>query len=256
LTYCLSFLTRGRGSPGPKDNRFLLVAGGDAVPDSSAHVTELVRILEARGYAPDVLRRKDASRSRIATAIADPALAGFYYLGPRATADAEECLLLVDGPLRASEVARIGAAPQLVFLNTCADRGVSAKDLGRPAAGIAHAFSTGGNVVITPACPLSTAAAARSALDFFAHAAPGTPRADALRHARRQSRQRYEAGEPDLAWLAYRYLGDPGRGLPEIPKSPIAWGHGEEEGRPVFRVFDDKAQLNLDIFGFAMADVL
>src|SRR5262249_32149100 len=67
---------------------------------------------------------------------------------------------------------------------------------------------------------------------------------------------RYEAGEPDLAWLAYRYLGDPGRGLPEIPKSPIAWGHGEEEGRPVFRVFDDKAQLNLDIFGFAMADVL
>src|SRR5262249_17877321 len=128
LTYCLSFLTRGRGSSGPKGNRVLLVAGGGGLADSRAHFPELVRLLGDGGYARDVLGRKEASRSRIGAAIADPTLAGFYYLGPRAITDAEECLLLADGPLRASEVARIGPAPQLVFLNTCADREASGKD--------------------------------------------------------------------------------------------------------------------------------
>ncbi|MDR4498995.1 MAG: AAA family ATPase [Candidatus Scalindua sp.] len=225
LTYHLTHLVRGQGRPAGNGREFLFIEDptgdlcwSDTDPDGhcAKHLSSLHRIIEHQGYRINLLRHKNTTIKHVLNALADPSIGGMYYFGhgyfPR---DGDQgCLVLADGMLFASRIEQVAPAANWVFLNACEGAAAGSKwDMEKGAGSIAHAFARGdrSKVVVAPLWPLVNVQAAEMALTFFQQAAQSHPAAEALRTARLESLKRYEAGAPHLAWMAYRYFGDPNR---------------------------------------------
>jgi hypothetical protein len=260
---------RGRGRPGGDGNEFLFVEDPtedlcdpkkDPAGVCAGHLGELRQVVERHGFTVNLLARRNATVGRVLRALENPALAGIYYFGhgyfPRGGDEGR--LVLADGELLASQIEEAAPAARLVFLNAC-EGAATGRDwsLENRARSVAHAFARGGRgkVVIAPLCPVVNVQAAETALEFFRLASPSAPLGEALAQARRASYQRYEGGEPHLAWMAYRYFGDPNRALPAPVQRPVAVEPGVAVAA-VSRVFGAGGQLDTELFSFGIDDVL
>jgi ATP-dependent Clp protease ATP-binding subunit ClpC len=269
LCYHLAHLVRGRGRPGGDGNEFLFVEDPtedlcdpkkDPAGVCAGHLGELRQVVERHGFTVNLLARRNATVGRVLRALENPALAGIYYFGhgyfPRG--GDEGLLVLADGELQASQIEEAAPAARLVFLNAC-EGAATGRDwsLENRARSVAHAFARGGRgkVVIAPLCPVVNVQAAETALEFFRLASPSAPLGEALAQARRASFQRYEAGEAHLAWMAYRYFGDPNRALPAPVQRPVAVEPGVAVAA-VSRVFGAGGQLDTELFSFGIDEVL
>jgi ATP-dependent Clp protease ATP-binding subunit ClpC len=269
LRYHITHLVRGRGRPAGEGRVFLFIedpSGDLCLPEKdpagicAQHLEELHKIVETHGFTINLLRRSNATVQRVLRAISDPALAGIYYFGhgffPR---DGDEGrLVLSDGMLFASQIEEAGPSAKLVFLNACEGAATGRDwDLEKRSRSVAHAFARGGRgkVVIAPIWPVVNVQAAETAIEFFRSASPSRPLAEALAGARKMSFSRYESGEPHVAWMAYRYFGDPNNTLPASAEHLLAAQPGETKALPP-RVFDAKSRLNTEVFSFAVEEVL
>lgn len=228
LHFQLSHLVRGEGQVGTSGDVFLHVIdptsqilASEAGSGSFAreHVDAIQRITESAGFRSRVLSGPSASVERVLQAIQDPALAGLYYFGHgRLQESRDGALVLADGPLSAREIEAARPRAAFVFLNACFGAFEQASDLAERTLSLATAFARGPRkVVIAPLWPVISSQAARTAVDVFRGAYERQSISEALLHARLASWSRYSQGEPDIAWMTYRYFGDPGRALPRPP---------------------------------------
>ena len=266
LTLHLSHLVRGVGKPVGEGRQFLFIEDplGDLCrPDldpqglCAEHLVDLRRWLQEQGYKINLLQNRNATIKHVLNAIGDPTTVGIYYFGhgyfPRS--GDEGCLLLADGPVYASQIAERGPSARFVLLNAC-EGAAQGRDwsLDKKARSVASAFARGGRgkVVIAPLWPVVNVQAAEMARDFFQQALQALPLIEALRLARLNSLQRYEAGEPHVTWMAYRYFGDPNRTLPIISEAPLAG----EDAPAANRVFANEGLLDTELFAFEIDPVL
>ncbi len=268
LTHHLTHLVRGGGRFGGEGKQFLFIedplgdlCSADKDPQGicAGHLSELRSMIEQQGYEIKLLEGKNATVNHVLSALDNDSLLGIYYFGhgffPR---DGDEgCLLLADEQLFASQIIEIGPAVRFVFLNSC-EGAAAGRDWGleKRENSVASAFARGrrSKVVIAPIWPVISVQAAETAMDFFQQALRAAPLGEALRTARTNSFQRYETGEPDISWGAYRYFGDPNRLLP-VPSVAQAVV-GPDVAVPASRVFDSDGELNAELFAFAIDQVL
>ena len=268
LTHHLTHLVRGGGRFGGEGKQFLFIedplgdlCSADKDPQGicARHLSELRSMIEQQGYKINLLEGKNATVNHVLSALDDDSLLGVYYFGhgffPR-NGD-EGCLLLADEQLFASQILEIGPAVRFVFLNSC-EGAASGRDweLEKRENSVASAFARGSRskVVIAPIWPVINVHAAETAMHFFRQALRAAPLGEALRTARTNSFQRYEIGEPDISWGAYRYFGDPNRLLP-VPSVAQALVD-PNVAVPASRVFDSDGELNAELFAFAIDEVL
>jgi ATP-dependent Clp protease ATP-binding subunit ClpC len=269
LAYHLSHLVRGQSWPVAEGKQFLIIQNptGDLCdPDTEAgricaqHLDEIQAALVAQGYQINLLKERNATVNHVLHAIKDPSVVGIYYFGhgyfPRA--GDEGMLLLADAPLYASQVEEARPKARFVFVNAC-EGAAAGRDweIEQRARSVAEAFARGGRgrVVIAPLWPMISVQAAETALAFFRHASPVTPMGLALRHARSESLYRYESGDAHIAWMSYRYFGDPNKTLPVPVETARVAGAEFKAARPG-RVFGANGQLDMEAFAFAFDDVL
>lgn len=264
LTLHLTHLVRGPGRPAGEGRQFLFIEDPqedlcrpdhDPQGHCAEHLVELRRLMAEQGYEINLLQKQNATIEHVLNAIADSSVVGVYYFGhgyfPRG-AD-EGCLLLADGPLYASQVAEREPAARFVLLNAC-EGAASGRDwsLDKKSRSVASAFARGGRgkVVIAPLWPVVNVQAAELALDLIRGALQAMPLSEALRAARLNSLARYQAGEPHITWMAYRYFGDPNRTLPIVSRVPLT------SAAPTSRIFANEGQLDKELFAFEFEDVL
>jgi len=269
LRYHLTHLVRGPGRSASAGKKFLFIEDPtgdlcDASKDPDAvcgdHLEQLHDLIKDQGFTIDLLRKSHASVQHVLRALSDAELIGIYYFGhgffPR---DGDEGrLILSDGVLFASQIEDVAPTAKIVFLNACEGAATGRDwDLEKRSRSVAHAFARGGRgkVVIAPLWPVVNVQAAESALAFFRYASSATPMAESLANARRQSLQRYESGEPHLAWMAYRYFGDPNNTFPAPIEKSVLVASGALTPRSS-RVFDGKGQLDTEAFSFGVEEVL
>ncbi len=242
----------------------------NADPDGECaeHLVQIEDLLESKGYPINVIPPENATRTHVTSAIKNPSLGGIYYFGhgcfPRD--DDQGHLVLRDGRLSASEIAKLNPRVRFVFLNACqgASRG-RAWTLEHRVRSVAEAFARGSpaKTVIAPIFPIVNVQAARAALEFFHAALDGQSCGEALQRMRLGSYARYSDPEqdlPDISWMAYRYFGNPNRTLrPAQPKKTIVVMPGEtpaSESPGGSRLFDQDNKLDTDAFGFGISDAL
>lgn len=269
LTYRLSHLVRGANAAQAKGNRFLFIIDpcGDLCserhdPDGvcDGHVDRIASLLEGRGYELLLLRERAATRESIMNALADRELMGVYFFGHgRCPADGGEPSLVLadDGAVYCSEIEEVGPRAGFVFLNACwGAAGTAQTDMNWRLRGAAQAFVAGSQkkTAIAPLWRIPNYQAAVAATTFFEQACgKNVALGDALHQVREPSLKRYEAGEPDISWMAYRYFGDPNALLP----APTASASRLEPVSPrACRVFDATGHLDKTLFAFAIDDVL
>jgi ATP-dependent Clp protease ATP-binding subunit ClpC len=270
LTLHLTHLVRGVGRAVGEGKQFLFIE--DPVGDlcrperdpagaCANHLLELRSIVERMGYDLKLLKNGHATLRRVLASIADPALVGIYYFGhgffPRGGDEGR--LVLADGVLPASHVKELAPMAKFVFLNACEGAPTGQNwGLEKRSQSMAKSFARGGRgkVVIAPLWPMAPAQAAEAALDFFHYASSMSPLGEALKVVRRNSLARYEAGEPHLSWMAYRYFGDPNKTLPIPAQAPITLSGGGAALPPPNRLFDSSGRLDTEVFAFAIEDVL
>jgi len=262
----LTHLVRGGRPPTGDGNVFLVIEDPTqdlctpkADPDGqcAAHLRELKQLVEQQGYVLNPIKTSNATVPHVLRALADPAVVGLYYFGhgffpPNAD---QGCLLLADGPLYAGEIEDLGPGIRFVFLNAC-DAGAPGQNwtLEKKFRSVGHTFARGGpmKTVIAPLWPVLNVQAAQASIEFFRSAMAGRCLGDALREVRKSSLQRYEQGQPDISWMAYRYFGDPNRVLPSARQSsPVS-----SPGAALSRLFREEEKLDMDLFGFDVRDVL
>lgn len=223
------------------------------------HIAELVELLESAGYRVELLRESAATSETVLQYLRRPEIVGMYYFGHGYLEEAgDEGGLILHGraPLFAREIERLQPRCPFVFLNACHGAATGRSwGLNKRLRGMAHAFAAGGRqkVVLAPLWPVSARLGAAMALDFFRRAVKGVRLCHALRGARKRSYRRYEQGEPDFGWAAYRYFGDPDRTLP-VPVEPVA--PAGDCGSMASRLVDQSGTLNLDLFAFPIDEVL
>lgn len=266
MSYHLTHLVRGQAVPVSEGNEFLFIEdpGGDLCRSEkdptglcANHLKDLRQLIEQQGFKINLLAGRNATVNKVLKAIANPQVAGIYYFGhgyfPRL--GDEGCLVLADGPLFASQIEDARPQSRLVFLNAC-EGAQAGKDwsLERRSRSVASAFAKGsrGKVVIAPLWPVVNKQAAEAAREFFERAAKRVPLGEALRMARQLSLERYEAGEPHMVWTAYRYFGDPNKVL--SARAPQI--HVKADEQKPSRIFDEGGNLNTEVFGFAIDEVM
>ena len=270
LTFHLTHLVRGQGHPAGQGKNFLCIVdpsgdlcGRDKDPHGLCenHLGEIHARLVQQGYTVKFFRGRQATVSRVLKALADPSVVGVYYFGHGFfhREGNEGCLILAEGqPLFASQIEEVRPTAGFVFINACYGATTGRDwELEQRYRSVAEAFAGGGpgKVVIAPLWPMINTQAAETALDFFRNASQTAPLGEALRQARQSSLQRYNDGEPHIAWMAYRYFGDPNAALPVPMEEPP---NIESAGAAVSisRIFDEHARLNTDIFAFVISQVL
>ncbi len=286
LTYHLSHLASGTGRPCGTGRDFLVIIDprGDLCDERNdrsgkceQHLATLQQLIEERGFKFRPLRGPTATVAQVLAAISDPNVAGIYYFGHGFVNrdSAEGCLALADDVLAAHRVVEAAPLAELVFINACesafAPRG---EEAGTQPLSVAAAFAQGRSdrVVIAPIWPIVNVQAAEFAEEFFRQAAQGGACGQAIRHAREWSRARYLGGDPNIAYAAYRFFGDPNRPWRDQRTSvqPSAEPHTptppQNEPRPsqppvppppsAGRVFDASGRLQRDVFAFEIDGVL
>src|SRR5262249_5255468 len=136
----------------------------------------------------------------------------------------EGYLVLKDGFLFARQIEEVAPAAKFVFLNACWSATAGRDwDIERRYRSVAEAFgrSDPGKGVIAPLWPVVNVQAAKMALDVIENTLNGVPLAEALHIGRENSLRRYDDGEPDISWMAYRYFGDPNKRLPGPMQEPM-----------------------------------
>jgi ATP-dependent Clp protease ATP-binding subunit ClpC len=267
LVYHLTHLVRSRGWPAAQGHRFLVVQdpkGDLCAPDDepgrfcARHLDEIRALLKQRGYQVVPLAGENATITHVLESIADETVVGVYYFGhgfsPRSGDDGR--LLLHDGFLYADQIEKAKPGARFVFINAC--EGAAPRrdwEFEKRSSSVAEAFARGGRgrVVIAPLWPLVSTQAAEAALEFFRRAEGQTRLGHALMQMRRVSVDRYSTGEAHLAWMAYRYFGDPNNTLPV----PVVARAGPQTTAPrASRVFTSNGKLDTEAFAFAIDEVL
>ncbi len=268
LVYHLTHLVHGSGRPAAEGRQFLFIEDptGDLCNSErdpqgfcANHLETLHQIIERHGYTINLLRGGNATVRRVLKAISNPSVVAIYYFGhgyfPQ---DGDEgCLVLADTLFPASQIETAAPMARFVFLNACEGAAAGRNwDLDNRPRNVANAFAQGSlvKVVISPLLPVVSTQAAEAALEFFKHASLSAPSGEALRKARQMSFQRYQADEPHLAWMAYRYLGDPNRPLP-VPVEASVIINPDEVTPHIIRVFDADGQINEEVFAFEVDEV-
>lgn len=269
MSYHLSYIVRGEGRAPRAAKEFLFVEdpGGDLCSEERDaegicrdHLDKLHSIIQAKGFTLRIRARGNASRNRICSDLGNPNIAGIYYFGHGSFPQdgAEGRLELSDGPLFASEIEKIGPSARFVLLNAC-EGGTSGENWGieNKCNCVADAFGQGATekVVIAPIFPVVNVQAAVTALEIFEQAENTACLGEAVHKARELSLKRYQDdGDPDISWLAYRYFGDVNRTLPSpstyVEEIPSA---GDQVR---CRLFDEDNELDTDLFGFDIDEVL
>lgn len=270
--YHLTFAVPGEGRCADAGRRFLIVA--DPLEDlcrvregragvCHRHIEGIRGLLDAAGFDVRLLRGKQARADIVLKALQDPELMGVYYFGHGAFTPnrREASLLLADRPLGAGEIRTMAPTAPFVFLNAC-EAAASPERQGGPElpTSLAAVFAAGGSskAVIAPLWPMLSPSAAEAALAFFSGRSGQTPLAETLRSVRRESLARYEAGEPNLCWMAYRYFGDPNATL--VPRqataAPITSATAASREGPPSRQFDAQDRLRRECFDFDLDDIL
>ena len=268
----ITHLVRGGKLPTAAGNEFLVIedptedlcsAEVDPQGQCKRHLTELKRMLEQAGYQLNLIRRKNATTRHVLAALENPAVVGLYYFGHGLFNRREDqgCLLLADGPLYAGELEDLSPGLRFAFLNACEGGAVSGDwTLEKKFRSVGHALARGGpaRTVIAPLWPVVNIQAADMALELFGEALAGRCLGEAVRQTRVHSLERYEAGDADISWMAYRYFGDPNRGLPSPQSERPVTVAGAAAGRPAFRsrLFAQSDKLDPELFAFGMRDVL
>jgi ATP-dependent Clp protease ATP-binding subunit ClpC len=269
LRYHLTHLVRTAANRPPSDGRdFLLIQGpGDSRAEPGKrdvwadHLDRLVPLVHRLGYNCTVLRDHNATGARVLKAIEARAAAGVYYFGHGYSArdTTSGCLWLDDGPLSSEEIAEKAPTARLVFINAC-HGAVEGREWepDKATQSVASAFVQGGKwqTVIAPVWPVVDVHAAQAAEALFALLDTPVTLGEAMRAVREASLRRYQDdNEPDLTWMAYRYLGDASNVLPvrgEERTSP------SRSHRPAARsrCFDVDGGVDLEAFAFDMDQVL
>lgn len=230
LTYHLTHLIPGNSAARRGGRTFLLIhdptgdlCERDPTPDHvcATHVAVLSDLIRQAGFQVDLLSGEHATRAQFREALRHPDVAGLYFFGhgcmPRE--GNEGFLRLADGEMVASAIEELELAIPFVFLNACEGAAAGRDwDLDRRNRNVACAFARGpGRAVIAPLWPVVNVQAAQTALDVFRGALDAQPLAKALRQAREHSHAAYVAGAPHLAWMAYRYFGNPNHSMVDRP---------------------------------------
>jgi hypothetical protein len=269
LAYHLTHLVHGAGRAGGEGKEFLFIEdpGGDLCNPRSdpqgrcqSHLETLRQTIANLGFDINLLAGNNATVAKVLNALANPEVVGVYYFGhgyfPR---EGEEgCLVLADELLSAGAIEKLAPTARFVFLNACwgaATRGDW--DLESRPKNVAAAFAQGRSdkVVIAPLWPVINVQAAEAASEFFAQAARAVALGEALRSARLASARQYANGEPHLAWMAYRYFGDPNRTLP-VPAPVKTKVAKPQPAPPRPRLFARSAALEADLFAFDLDPIL
>lgn len=193
---------------------------------SGNHINEIVKLLDGAGYEVRLYRGKTATPDLVRTLLKDASLAGFYFFGhgirPQSGDDAY--LQLHGGDLFVSDIEEIAPRVPFVFLNAC-EGTLGGTDVRAPKQSIAEAFAkaTRDVDVIAATSVIVNYQAAAAAVEFFRAAAKKKSIGHALKKARQASRERHDAGQPDIGWFAYRLIGDPNSTLPP-PRVPEPGG--------------------------------
>jgi len=265
LTYHLTHLVRGQSRAGGSGNRFLFIEdpteellseANDPTGVCAHHLDELHGLIAQQGYTIELYRGPNATNQQVRDALSNPLVVGVYYFGHGFVPHngTEGRLLLADGPLLARQIAEAAPTAKFVFLNACEGAAAGLEwDLEKGYRSVAEAFARGAptKVVIAPLWPVVSVQAAETALEFFRHASQTSPLAEALKQARQYSLRHYEAGEPHLMWMAYRYFGNPNMTLPVLAEEPAV-----ATGVPESRVFDSDGQLDTEVFACAIDEIL
>lgn len=222
----LTYLARGgQQSPANPGDEFLLVVDpreallappGDPTGICRRHVNEIIELLQKAGFSVAVVSGPMATCASVLRLLEHDALVGFYYFGDLCSAKQDQGLMLADGMLSTRDVVELKLRAQLVVLNACA-RNVADGSVGGGAtpASLIQALARGGRTVLAPVWPVIGSQGAEFALEFFQQYLAGERLGTALLSARLRSLGRYNQGIPDLAWMAYRCVGDPNRVLPK-----------------------------------------
>ncbi len=269
LTHHLSHLVPTDGQPPGKGNLFLII--GDPTGDLSStrgskspvvyeHLGRLEQMLKAKGFSVKVLSGTNAGCEQVLQCIARPDLAGIYYFGHGLSpaGDGQGRLVLSNGTIRACDIDECATSARFVFLNACEAAAVSAGKGIADSLTIAEAFarSGSGRVVIAPIWPIVTEQAAECAMRFFEQACGSSVSfGESLRIVRQKSLDEYEAGQPNVCWMGYRYFGDPNGMLAGTPVPPEVGTAGDPDSC-LNRIFGSDDHLKVDLFSFPLEDVL
>ncbi|MCY2986347.1 MAG: CHAT domain-containing protein [Planctomycetota bacterium] len=269
VTRHLTHLVRGGQPPTGVGDEFLIVEDptqdlftGQNDPQQlcQAQLQELHHLLAQRGFRINVLKGQHATTRRLLKALENESLVGLYYFGhgyfPQ---DGDQgCLLLADGPLYAGEIEASNPNVRFVFLNACEGAAAGRNwSLEKRFRSVGQAFARGGpsKTVIAPLWPMVNVQAAQLAREFFQHAFAAEALGVALQRARRSSLTRYEQGQPDISWMAYRFFGDPNRPFP-VPTAGTAGTVNVSASAVRSRLFGQAGQLDVEVFGFDLPDAL
>ena len=269
LVLHITHVVRGISRPDGNGQQFLFIedpngdlCGKEKDPQHLCreHLVALRQVVKQLGYMIRQLSRKEATVEAVLNALADPMLGGVYYYGHGFfPSDGDEgCLCLADGKLFASRIRELEPTAKFVFLNTCEGAATGRNwQIEKRSSSVAQAFARGGRgrVVIAPIWPMVNLQAAEAALEFFQSAASATPLGEALRSARQKSLQRYQDGESHLSWMAYRFFGDPNKCFP-IPPVTVAAKQSVVPPTARSRIFDEREQLDTELFAFGIDEVL
>ncbi|MDP8223919.1 MAG: CHAT domain-containing protein [Candidatus Lernaella stagnicola] len=235
----------------------------DGKGQCKSHVARLESLLEARGYNITRVKYRDAKVGKVLALLEQREFAGIYYFGHGdfCNESRQGQLILADGPLPARQIADAAPNAKLIFLNACQSGAAGDQwDIEREPHSLARAFSVndGNKVVIAPIYSVVNNQAARAAIDFFETAlSPDKTLSESLAEARRNSLERYRQDQPDIAWMAYRYFGDPFKTMPGL--AAAAEQIVETAEPPVeydLSVFDAAGRLQNEAFGLEMTPVL
>jgi ATP-dependent Clp protease ATP-binding subunit ClpC len=269
LSYHLTHAVRGSGRVSSEGKQFLLIedptgqlCSSSKDPDGvcASHLWELSKIIEQHGYSVKRLRGNEASIKEALKYIGDASTIGIYFFGFGyfSRHGEEGCIVMADGNLYASQIEEKKPAARIVFINSCGGYSEGKDwDFEKRFKSVSTAFARGGpgKIVIAPLWPMVSTQAVDMALAFFRNASLSSPLAEALKKAREESFEQYEAGEPHLAWMAYRYFGDPNKPLPTSLASERVAGDQVASALPG-RLFDANDRLNTDLFSFPVDDML
>lgn len=217
-----------RHATDPQRKRRMLLIHSDPRGDLPAAAAEIDSIaqdlherLEIVRLAPD-----EADNARLNEILMGPAFDFIHYAGHAyfdSKSPGESGLLLRgDVVLSADKIGALNRGGVLVFLNAC-ESGTVASDAEpqavsyllnkpEPVVGLASAFVYSGAMgCVGSLWPVYDRAAAAFAVEFYRHVLDGDPIGEALRQARRQTRDRFPEG---ATWASYVLYGDPTYRLP------------------------------------------
>jgi hypothetical protein len=266
LAYHLTHLVRAPEQRQPSGHLFLVACNAppDGMRDAGrrdveAHLEEVRGCVTALGFGVESLTGPDATAARLLDRLGDARVSGLYLLAPHTPDGSGQMgLAMADGIVRATDLENAMPAAGFVFLNLIdAAPSDASWAFERRTGSLAQVFARArpGQLVIAPAWPLPAAHAMRSAAEFFRRVAPDAAIAAAVDGMRRQSAARYDAGQPDVGWLAYRLFGNPNRAIPRPIAAPAAAPAGAP-AVPIALPFSDDGEINADAFSCDLPDIL